>query len=67
MHMLDWLKRKGDLSAALLMGLLGAVLTFLALLVVPNSYRSEARILPTEAKTGQGLGVVGAAAAAQGM
>lgn len=51
----------------LLIGLLAGVITAGITLFLPNQYRSEARILPADARGGGGLGQLAAAAAVVGV
>ncbi len=56
-----------ELKRPLQIGLVAAVLTAAVSLFLPNQYRSEARILPVEAKGIGGLGNLASAAAAFGV
>ncbi|MDP1832907.1 MAG: hypothetical protein Q8K67_12670 [Geothrix sp.] len=48
-------------------GLAAGLLTALVTLTLPNQYKSEARLLPADARSGGGLGAAAAAAAAVGV
>lgn len=58
---------KGSLKRPLKVALAVGVATALITLFMPNYYRSEARLLPVDAKGGGGLGNLAAAAAAFGV
>jgi uncharacterized protein involved in exopolysaccharide biosynthesis len=58
---------KTGLRRPVQIGLAAALLTALVVLFIPNSYRSEARLLPVEARGGSGMGQFAGAAAALGL